>query len=230
MSLGCPAPGLRDRKRAQTRARIEAAAVELVLRDGLEAATVDAISERAEVSPRTFFNYFESKDAAILGIGPEERDASVLDEQLAAIDAPDAVTALIRVVMTTMGAGEHADSDLHRRRVQIMRQYPQIIGTQFAQLNARKSRMVGYAARILAQDPRFHDDPEAAARPGIVLALCASAVRSAVEEWAHTTATGRRPGETDRADEAGETVRADENTAIEQRAVALVHSTLRRLA
>ena len=50
--------GLRDRKREETRSRLESAAVTLVLRDGLEHATVDSISAMADVSSRTFFNYF----------------------------------------------------------------------------------------------------------------------------------------------------------------------------
>ncbi|WP_308465733.1 hypothetical protein [Rathayibacter soli] len=44
------APTLRDRKRAEARAQLKAAALELVLRDGLDGATIDAIGERAFVS------------------------------------------------------------------------------------------------------------------------------------------------------------------------------------
>ena len=64
--------GLRERKRAQTRRRLEEAAIGLALRDGLDKVTIDAISERADVSPRTFFNYFDSKDDAILGVSPPD--------------------------------------------------------------------------------------------------------------------------------------------------------------
>ena len=64
--------GLRERKRAQTRHRLEEAAVGLALRDGLDKVTIDAISERADVSPRTFFNYFDSKEDAILGVRPPD--------------------------------------------------------------------------------------------------------------------------------------------------------------
>ena len=41
--------GLRDRKRRETRARLEEAAVTLVLRDGLEQTTIGTISELADV-------------------------------------------------------------------------------------------------------------------------------------------------------------------------------------
>lgn len=63
-----PAVGVRDRKRAETFRRIHEAAVDLTLRDGLAAATVADIAERAGVSRRTFFNYYPSKEDAVLGL------------------------------------------------------------------------------------------------------------------------------------------------------------------
>ena len=76
--------GVRDRKRAETLRRIHDAAAELTKRDGLAEATVSAIAERAGVSRRTFFNYFDSKEDAVLGIqqpqiSPEALDAFVED-------------------------------------------------------------------------------------------------------------------------------------------------------
>ena len=65
-----PAPSTPSCIGQETRARLEEAAVTLVLRDGLEQTTIGTISELADVSPRTFFNYFDSKDSAILGLRP----------------------------------------------------------------------------------------------------------------------------------------------------------------
>ena len=59
--------GLRERKKLNTRNAIERAAVQIVLEQGYEAATAEAIAKRADVSLRTFFNYFPSKDVAIIG-------------------------------------------------------------------------------------------------------------------------------------------------------------------
>jgi AcrR family transcriptional regulator len=216
---------LRDRKRAQTRIRIEAAAVELVLRDGLEATTVDAISERADISPRTFFNYFESKDAAVLGMRPRQADEEVMAEQLAIAGDLDLVVAVVRLVMATMGVAEIMDPGLHRRRLEIMRRHPEIVGSQFAQLNARKVRLAGHVTQILSRrSPREHDpglSPDTQAEGGIVLALCASAVHSAVLDWAN---------DADSSDHERDDLGTGDVEVIEQRAVALVHATLARLA
>ncbi len=212
-------PGLRDRKRAQTRARIEAAAIELVLRDGLDSATIDAISERADVSPRTFFNYFESKDAAILGLQSRETDEDALDEQLASGGDLDPIAAVVSLVTATMGVAGRGNPHLHRSRVEIMRRHPEILSSQFAQLSARRTRLVDHVGQILSRQPRFQNDVDAVPRANIVLAICVSATRSAVEDWARTTdiehVRGTSAGETD---------------DIERRAIALVHSTLGRLA
>jgi AcrR family transcriptional regulator len=73
--------GLQARRFAHTRAEIQAAAFALFERDGFDAITVDQIAERAGVSPRTYFRYFESKSDLIFGVMtiPIERVASALD-------------------------------------------------------------------------------------------------------------------------------------------------------
>jgi AcrR family transcriptional regulator len=58
--------GLRDRKKAATRAALSAAAVRLSRVHGLDAVTAEAIAAEADVSTRTFHNYFASKEDAIL--------------------------------------------------------------------------------------------------------------------------------------------------------------------
>jgi AcrR family transcriptional regulator len=74
--------GLRDRHKARTRAGIAQAALRLFRKQGFEATTVEEIALAAEVSPRTFFRYFPSKEAA--AFPDHERRLARLEELLLA--------------------------------------------------------------------------------------------------------------------------------------------------
>lgn len=58
--------GRRERKKAETRCALSAAAMRLALERGVEHVTAEAIAEAADVAPRTFHNYFSSKEEAIV--------------------------------------------------------------------------------------------------------------------------------------------------------------------
>jgi AcrR family transcriptional regulator len=59
--------GLRERKKAQTYDAIIGAALELFERNGYDATTVEEIADAADVSPRTFFRYFDAKVETVMG-------------------------------------------------------------------------------------------------------------------------------------------------------------------
>jgi AcrR family transcriptional regulator len=59
------APGLRERKRQQTRERLIEVAMALFLERGFEATTLDDIAVAAEISRRSFFHYFASKEDVV---------------------------------------------------------------------------------------------------------------------------------------------------------------------
>src|SRR3954447_18924190 len=74
------APGLRERKKLATRAALADAAWRLSATHGVGAVTIDDIAQAADVSPRTFFNYFSSKEEAVL-----ERTAAMAPDRAAGI-------------------------------------------------------------------------------------------------------------------------------------------------
>src|SRR3954462_9329334 len=69
-------PGLRERKKAKTRAAIQEHALRLFQQQGYDATTVEQIAEAAEVSPSTFFRYFPTKEDTVL---TDEYDALIVD-------------------------------------------------------------------------------------------------------------------------------------------------------
>lgn len=70
-----PREGLRERKRRQTRNRIAEAGLRLFLEKGFEETTLDAIAEQADIARRTFFHYFDSKEAILTSLQDAAEDA-----------------------------------------------------------------------------------------------------------------------------------------------------------
>ena len=96
------APGLRARKRQQTRERLTRAAMALFLERGFEATTLDDIAAAADISRRSFFHYFESKEDVVFA-WQEEITAALIaavaarpasESMLAA--AENAIVAMVR--------------------------------------------------------------------------------------------------------------------------------------
>ena len=120
---------LRERKRRATMVAIEDAATSLVLEHGFDTVTVDEICAAADISKRTFFNYVPSKEAAVIGLTPEEVPATESAEFLDAAD-PDVPRALLKVLLAAFAAARVADDGqtvmlAHRRRA-IFRAHPDL--------------------------------------------------------------------------------------------------------
>jgi AcrR family transcriptional regulator len=119
-----PAPGesLRDRKARLTRAAIHEAAVRLACEHGLDAATVAQIAEAAGVSPRTFFNYFASKEDAVIGTAVSGPDQQVVRDIVAQSDFSTGVlTEIARVVRELMSRSLGDDETEKLRRTLLLR-------------------------------------------------------------------------------------------------------------
>jgi AcrR family transcriptional regulator len=74
MTTFSPSPGLRERKKQKTRDTIVRVALELFDERGYEQTTIAEIAEAAEVSPRTIFAYFPSKEDILFSNLPETEE------------------------------------------------------------------------------------------------------------------------------------------------------------
>src|SRR5690625_8011977 len=88
--------GLRERKKRAARIETHRAALELVAERGLGGVTVEMIAERAGISPRTFFNHWATKEAALLGVVCT--DAAGIGGALRARPAEEAATVAPREI------------------------------------------------------------------------------------------------------------------------------------
>jgi AcrR family transcriptional regulator len=171
---------LRQRKRERTRAALIAAALELFERQGFEATTIDDIAAAADVSPRTYFRYFATKEEVALGddLGPQligliaARPAEepmldsvrrVIDEALSLLSAEDkeALLARLRIVYRT--------PSLRARRWEFQLEMGRISGTLLAQrrglepddLGSRVTASAAFTAIEVAMDHwQQHDGRE----------------------------------------------------------------------
>lgn len=165
--------GLRERKKRATRRALHDAALRLALERGLEHLTVEEISAAADVSVRTFFNYFPSKEQAILGDDIFPADAG----QAVAImsDAADVLDGLYGVVMALV-----ADMAPRREQVlmrwQLMERYPALLPQMFARLEEFDKVL---ASAVAARTGAAPDD----AYPQLMAAVGGATMRIAVRRW-----------------------------------------------
>jgi AcrR family transcriptional regulator len=113
----------RQTRRAATWRAVHESAVQEVLERGLAEATVASIATRAGVSPRTFFNYFPTKEDAVLGT----REPALSEDLFAAFlaDPADPLTRTVRLVAAVLRTGTDAGPAFRRRR-ELVRTFPEL--------------------------------------------------------------------------------------------------------
>ena len=170
-----PAPGRRERRKRTTRQALEEAALVLFARDGFDATTVEAIAERAEVSPRTFFRYFAAKEE-VLDMGWAERR-----ERLARLvrEAPADADDLTAAVHALEGIAVDFEAERHRVTLRAA-----AVATSSALRGRTTDTLTAWEA-ALARGLAAPDE-EAAVAAAVAVALW----RWAIRQWAGTPGAG----------------------------------------
>ncbi|MFF0623304.1 TetR/AcrR family transcriptional regulator [Streptomyces sp. NPDC004296] len=130
---GQPKPGLRERKKIQTRQAIRRAALRLFAAQGYDATPTDRIAEAAEVSPSTVFRYFPAKEDIVL---TDEYNALLADGIRARPAGEPFAETLRHVTVGIMRGISATDREELLQRIRLIRDVPAVRG-RTAELTAR---------------------------------------------------------------------------------------------
>lgn len=185
MTTTSPEPGLRERKRLATRRAIQLAVLDLVVERGLDGITVDEVSRVADVSPRTFFNYFASKEEALMG-NPPELPADGQVEQFVNGGAPGSLLDDITTLLISAGESTTNDIEMFHRRHALLKQYPHLFAMRMATMRRFEEEVAAVVARrLVVDDPRLQSDPaRLGERSRLITLVSFAAMRHAWTCWA----------------------------------------------
>ncbi len=160
---------LRERKRRRTRRALEDSATALVLDRGYQQVTIDDICAAADVSRRTFFNYFDSKDHVVFGAGLIQ----FTDEDVATFSNQEHERPIMALVQYLQGALERtlaADDDipepierlrgLRARRIAIIEQEPEVAPLSHSLIRTSLTRIQQSLVLNLENFPATRSLPE----------------------------------------------------------------------
>jgi AcrR family transcriptional regulator len=167
--------GLRERKAARLRSQLVTSAVRLFRERGYERVTVEDIVRAVDVSPRTFFRYFASKEHVLLD-GPFERYARL--REMVAARPPDEgpVSAVRNALRALVAACDGPESPLDFDFIQLVCSDPA--------LGITNARIHDYCAQRLTLGLADRTGaPENALEPNVIAAVVQWTVADAIDRW-----------------------------------------------
>jgi AcrR family transcriptional regulator len=161
--------GLRERKKQQTRQAIHEAAMRLFAERGFDATTIADIADAADVSPRTFFSYFPSKEEAVFA--KFDRAMEEFDRVLR--ERPEGTTALdaLRSWVDTAAREYMPSPDRMRLEAKLRRESPAVAACDLRHARRFEQRL----AEAVGKD---FGEPADALRPRLVAAAAMAALQA----------------------------------------------------
>jgi AcrR family transcriptional regulator len=171
--------GLRERKKARTRAAIREHALRLIREQGYHATTVEQIAEAAEVSPSTFFRYFPTKEDVVLQDDMDVAGLQAFEAQPAGLSP---IAAYRAATMQTFRSLAPEELDRFRETTQLTLTVPEVRARAVDELARSIEVVAGSIARRTGRSP---DDPAARNVAGALIGV----VLAATLPWADQPAT-----------------------------------------
>ena len=158
-------PGLRERKKAKTRASIREHALRLFREQGYAATRVEQIAEAAEVSPATFYRYFPTKEDVVLQDDMDVLTLEALEEQPPGLSPLAAVRAAIAAARAGFTAEER---ERFRQTTELTMAVPEIRARALDEF----ARTIDVTAAVLARRVgRKADDAAVRALAGAIFGV-----------------------------------------------------------
>jgi AcrR family transcriptional regulator len=179
---------LRERKKLATRRSLRRIALALVAERGFSHVTVEDIAEAAEVSPRTFFNYFPTKEAALFGMDPD-RITALRERVVHSAPGEPALTALRQIMASDALTVADEISDLGGEPADWLRRMK---GAHTdPHLRAARAAQMAMVERAITEGlaERLGTDPERDPYPGLLAATAAGVFRASISFWAGSGGT-----------------------------------------
>lgn len=170
--------GLRERKKRATRRAIADAALRLALERGFDVVRIEDIAAAADVSTRTFNNYYLNKAEAIWASGLER--AQRMGEALEARPTDEPLWAAIEAVIVPEYDRHAPDRDLElaRRRVLLLTSSPALRESYLVVTAATQRALASAIAARTGTDERTDTLPE------ILAGAITAATQVALRRWA----------------------------------------------
>jgi len=171
----CEKQGLRERKKAATRRALTQAAMRLAMERGVDHVTADAIAAAADVSPRTFHNYFSSKEEAIVSTFHDQ--AAAVTETLRHRPAEEPIWDSLEQAITGMLASSEATPAEMIAQLQLIKSSPALVQHQLTTHAELESRF----AQVIAD--RTGTDVHGDLYPHLLAAAAGAAMHVATSIW-----------------------------------------------
>jgi len=168
--------GRRERKKRQTRQDLMAAAARLFAERGFDETTTEDIAEAADVSQRTFFRHFPSKEAVLYG--DHEALEAAFRTAILARPAAELPVAAVAAAMRTLTESYAADPERTFLQARLAATYPSVSAYSRAVVQRGMERAI-----IAALARRMGVDPVADPRPEVMAGAAMSALRVALRQW-----------------------------------------------
>jgi AcrR family transcriptional regulator len=168
-------PGLRERKKARTRAAIREHALRLFREQGYAATRVEQIAEAAEVSPATFYRYFPTKEDVVL-----QDDLDVLT--LGALEAQPPGLSPLAAVRAAVAAARAGFTEEERERFRQTTELTMAVPEIRARALDEFARTIDVTAAALARRAgRKADDDVVRALSGAIFGVIMATTLPALE-------------------------------------------------